>query len=243
MGTPRCCLEKKLSILKRYIETTSRPTTAFIFDLDGTLVDSSSQIRLCINRALEDFGFKALSQEIIVSKLGLPINAFLIDLYLDTDLEKKVIALFRKYLEGEICKENILYPGVQEFLSLAKLNSKKIGIATSKPTYLSKLVIQNTSIHQYVDEIQGTDDFPAKPNPEVIIRCAKTLGAERAVMFGDRVEDIQAARSAGYLSIGISQTFHTKRELLEQGASLAFSNFVIAKNCYKEIEGLVSSNA
>ena len=78
---------------------------------------------------------------------------------------------------------------------------------------------------QYLVEIQGTDEFPPKPDPEVLRRCMQGLGIENAIMFGDRKEDIRAAKTLGIPSIGIAQSAHSVQDLLAEGATYSFSNF------------------
>jgi phosphoglycolate phosphatase len=91
-------------------------------------------------------------------------------------------------------------------------------------------VIENSPLAGLVDFIQGTDDFPAKPNPEVIIRCLQRFPGLKTVMIGDRAEDILAAKSAGVQAIGIAQSAHSPEILLSAGATWALSKFELLLN-------------
>ena len=66
-----------------------------------------------------------------------------------------------------------------------------------------------------VNFVQGTDGFFPKPDPEVLRLCMQGLGAKSAVMFGDRIEDIQAAKLLGLPSIGIAHSAHSVDSLLD----------------------------
>jgi phosphoglycolate phosphatase len=216
VGQEFCALED-LVILK---------TTAWIFDLDGTLVDSGKQIGDSINCARREFGFQPLPTSKIEELVGLPITHFLRDIEVNETDEQELILRFRQILEIEILRDNQVFPGVSDFLSQLKCAGLKTGIATSKPTYLAELVVKNSSLHGLLDVVQGTEGFPAKPDPTCIQKAMAKLKADNAIMVGDRIEDIQAAIAAGIDSIGIAHSFHDKATLEEAGAGHVFDTFL-----------------
>jgi phosphoglycolate phosphatase len=216
VGQEFCTLED-LVILK---------TTAWIFDLDGTLIDSSKQIGVSINCARREFGFHPLPTSKIVELVGLPITQFLRDIEVNKTEEQDLILRFRQILEIEILRDNQVFPGVRDFLSQLKCEGLKTGIATSKPTYLAELVVKNSSLHGLLDVVQGTEGFPAKPDPTCIQKAMARLKTDKAIMVGDRVEDIQAAIAAGIDSVGIAHSFHDKATLEEAGAGYVFDSFL-----------------
>jgi phosphoglycolate phosphatase-like HAD superfamily hydrolase len=74
--------------------------------------------------------------------------------------------------------------------------------------------------------ILGSDGLKPKPNPAVLLKVIEHHpNVKNIVMFGDRVEDILAARAAGIHSVGIAQSAHSMDELLKAGADLTFENF------------------
>lgn len=200
--------------------------TAWIFDLDGTLVDSVGQIGYSINVARNDFGYKELPAERIEELVGLPIQSFLSDLPLDKYKIDSLITHFRKILEMEVNKGNTIFPGVEQLLTRLHTKGLKLAIATSKPTYLAKLVVKNSPLNNLFDVIRGTDGFPAKPDPACILMVMEELGTSSAIMVGDRVEDILAAKAAGIDSIGIAHSFHNSQDLKSAGALHAFESFM-----------------
>lgn len=216
-----------------------RKRKALIFDLDGTLVDSKDQIGVALNKARELFNFGLLSDQKIEELIGLPINYFLEDLSLSAEKSFEIIAEFRRILQISINEGNKLFPGVSDFIKLRKDNGHKIGIATSKPTYLAELVVVKSDLNKLIDVIQGTDGFPAKPDPTSIQKAMDKLGTDNAVMIGDRIEDIQAATAAGIESIGIAQSFHNKEILRDAGAKLAFDSFIELLNSDELVKLLI----
>jgi phosphoglycolate phosphatase len=199
-------------------------SAAFIFDLDGTLFDSSSQIyrALCITRIEQ--GMPAISFDEVSKLIGLRAE----ELFASVDLNPKelseAVSLFRSNLETEIVQENVAYPESQSLLSQVNELGFAVGIATSKPGPLDKMVVKNSDLNNHVIHIQGTDGFPPKPNPEVVIRCMSALGVTCGFMVGDRVEDVVAGNSAGLLSIGIAQSHVSEEELTHAGAFETFGS-------------------
>jgi phosphoglycolate phosphatase len=213
--------------------------TVWIFDLDGTLVDSVGQIGYSINLARNDFGYEDLPSKKIMELVGLPIQNFLSDLSLDNCEIDSLISYFREILKREIERENIVFPGVELLLSKLHEDGHKLAIATSKPTYLAELVVRNSCLNEFIDLIQGTDGFPAKPDPTSLLMVMESLGAAGdAIMVGDRIEDILAARAAGIDSIGIANSFHGTQALKLAGAVHVFDSFLDFVNS-KEIRNLL----
>ena len=196
-----------------------------IFDLDGTLVDSAGQILAALNSACDEFTLDHISKDVFMMSLGLPIKTIISCLGLSLEAEEKLIRVFRKELEMLIKDSNSLFGGVEEFLRDARKLDYPMAIATSKPTYLAELVVANSPLASFIDFTQGTDGFAAKPAPDVILKCLSHFKADCAIMFGDRVEDMMSAQSAGISSIGIAQSFHTVAELMVGGANVAFKSF------------------
>jgi phosphoglycolate phosphatase len=213
--------------------------TLWIFDLDGTLVDSVGQIGYSINLARNDFGYEDLPSEKIMELVGLPVQNFLYDLPLDNSEIDSLISHFREILKREIERKNIVFPGVELMLSKLHNDGHKLAIATSKPTYLAELVVKNSCLNKFIDLTQGTDGFPAKPDPTCLLMVMESLGvAGDAVMVGDRVEDIIAARAAGIESIGIANSFHGTQALKLAGAEYVFDSFLHFVNS-QEIRNLL----
>jgi HAD superfamily hydrolase (TIGR01549 family) len=200
-------------------------TFAMLFDLDGTLVDSKKQIQVSLDKTRVTVGHPATPVDLVQEQLGLPVESLFFDLRLGPLELDELVQIFRKNLLLEIKKGNRIFDGVLPFIQKSKNLGISIGVATTKPTYLAKEVIDNSELAKLIDFIQGTDGFSPKPDPEVLRRCMQGLGIENAVMFGDRIEDIQAAKTLGIPSIGIAQSAHSIQDLLGEGATYSFSNF------------------
>lgn len=199
-------------------------SAAFIFDLDGTLFDSASQIyrALCATRIEQ--GMPSISFDEVSKLIGLRAEELFATVELNPKELSDAVSLFRNNLETEISRENVAYPDSQRLLSQVKELGFSVGVATSKPDRLAKIVVSNSDLNNHVTHIQGTDGFPPKPNPEVVIRCMSALGVTRGFMVGDRVEDVVAGNSAGLLSIGVAQSHFAEEELRIAGAFETFGS-------------------
>ena len=212
----------------------------FVFDLDGTLVDSRNQIQDSLNKTRETSQLPPAPIELVRSQLGLPVEKLFSDLNLEPNELNSLIQTFRENLLGVIYNGNPVFEGVVPFIHKVKQLGFPIGVATTKPTYLAKEVIANSDLMGLVDYVQGTDGFAPKPDPEVLRRCMQGLGVENAIMFGDRKEDMQAAKTLGISSIGIAQSAHGIEDLLGDGAKFAFRNFVDLDLYFDQIIHLIN---
>lgn len=197
-----------------------------IFDLDGTLVDSVLQIASILNRSREAFGYSTLPIKFYEESVGLPLEQLITDLRL-TDEEKGVlVSHFRAELVRDISSgNNPLFEGVIQALDFLTEQGVQLAIATSKPTHIAREVYRCSELSRFDIHIQGTDGFPAKPNPDVINRVLNDYPQVVAVMIGDRTEDVTAAKGALIPSIGISASAHSQRQLAEAGAMKTFESF------------------
>lgn len=192
----------------------------FIFDLDGTLVDSFDQIIRCASKVRSEFGMAGKSTQELEMLIGLPAE----EMFKDDSPSKveEAVASFRRELFKEIKWNNVTYDGVVELIEYLRKRNILIAVATSKPHQLAKLVVENSSLNGLIDHVQGLDGFPPKPNPEVVKRCQKKLPSDRFVMIGDRPEDILAGSVTGCYCVGIAQGVFGERELKKSGAQETF---------------------
>ena len=200
--------------------------TLLIFDLDGTLLDTGNQISRALSNVLTRKSFGAITFEKIQSKIGLPLQIMLEQLEIPFEIQSEIAIEFREDLKRDMLGGIPVFGGVEDFLRNAVDQKCVLGIATSKPTHLAELAVEASALRNFEFIIKGTDDVNAKPRPDVIHRvigAAKNF--EHPTMFGDRIEDMQAAINAQIRGIGLAQGAHSTKELLEAGASKAFMSF------------------
>lgn len=203
---------------------TTRNAKGFIFDLDGTLFDSSEQILRAANLARDIYNQPKLSKDRADFVIGLEASELFSDLPLNPAEVSEIVNEFRDALLKEVLSGNTMYPKATHLLKTIQEAGQVAGVATSKPQYLAEAVIANSPLRGYLKEIHGTGPARPKPEPDVVLNCVRSLGVSEAFMIGDRVEDIAAGMAAGVKTIGISQTVFTKDELLIAGADYVYNS-------------------
>jgi phosphoglycolate phosphatase len=196
----------------------------YIFDLDGTLIDSHRQIELALNEARMERGYPRTPKNTVWENLGKPVHFMLQDLQLTEAVRSDLIALFREKLADSIALGNDVFPYAERLLLDLRASKKKIALATGRSTKMAKLVVQHSKLFGLFDFIQGTDGFAPKPDPTVIEMCKKNFNLAPTLMVGDRVVDIEAANGANISSIGIGQSADSTVQLLGSGATMAFNS-------------------
>lgn len=203
-----------------------------IFDLDGTLIDSHQLISHTLVKITQEWGLTDRPIDYYNQLIGLPLEKIVENEQIPIGRVDEFIQEFQNRLGDKTVYETRVFSGVFDFLNLLKNSSKNMAIATSKPSELAKLAIDSCGLSKFKFYVQGTDGFPAKPNPEVVLRCLKKFGTRSTIMFGDRVDDIKAASTAGISSIGLALGLHMEQDLLDAGATLVFPNWIKLVEAY-----------
>ncbi|MBT3465242.1 HAD-IA family hydrolase [archaeon] len=206
-----------------------------IFDMDGVLVDESKSYRLAIKKTAEFFldNKKEISMDMIESykeRGGLNndwdcTEAILKDNGADIDKEK-IIEKFDDIYINETIKSETLIIRREILEELSKIY--KLGIVTGRPKRDANLAIFNFNLARYFNTYITMEDVEnQKPSPDGIIKCMKRLGSKKAIYFGDTIDDMRAAKSAGIIGIGVMPLVFSgklKNLLIENGASNVLDN-------------------
>lgn len=194
------------------------------FDLDGTITDPGIGITNGVMYSLKHYGIKLPAREELYKFIGPPILESY-QKYYGFSKEKSVEALgvYREYYSEKGVYENQLYPGIEEMLDALKKSGKKIVLATSKPEYYAKIILEYFHLTKYFMFIGGSDmEEKVRPGKVDVIRydleqCSITDLSE-VVMVGDREHDIWGAKKLGIDSIGVLYGYGSRKELEEAGA-------------------------
>lgn len=188
----------------------------YLFDVDGTLVDSAPDICGAIQGVLANLGRTDVTDDFLRGYIG----RHLVDVFSDvfpacpaSEIEE-MISDYRRIYPARNHSSTKLYPGV--FGTLQQLKGLK-STATTKGTPTTRIVLEKFGLLPFFDHVQGTDGFPAKPSPDVILAALKALGAEPAdcLMVGDAASDMEAARRAGVRSCAVTYGYGTRQALAE----------------------------
>jgi phosphoglycolate phosphatase len=182
-----------------------------IFDLDGTLVDSETDLALSVNATLQKLGRKPLSRERIASYVGRGVSV-LVSRALGPgaapeDVEKGTEIFLAHYLEHMLDNTNP-YPGVRE--ALDELRGRKMAVLTNKPVKFSQLMLDGLGLADCFLHIYGGNSFEnKKPDPVGVFQLMSDtqVPAAQTLMIGDSISDVLAGRNAGVWTCGVSYGF------------------------------------
>ena len=187
----------------------------YLFDLDGTLVDSAADICGAIQEVLAaaerptvvDFDF-------LKGYIGRHLADLFGDIFPDYSLQQ-IDELIRQYRAIYLARGHKLtrvYPGVRE--ALAALPGRK-STATTKGTPTTRAVLEQFGLLRYFDHVQGTDGFPYKPAPDVILTALAALRArpQDCLMVGDSPADMEAGKRAGVRTCAVRYGYGKPEDL------------------------------
>lgn len=186
-----------------------------LFDLDGTLADTSEGVKHSIEYTIKKCGFNELSDEKMQSFIGPPIFDSLKKEYkLSDDEARNATEVFRSAYKDKYLFEARVYEGIIPLLSMLKSNSIKIAVATNKRIdYTEKLLI-HLNLTQYFDCIQGSDFENKMRKPEIIRACINQLSIDESdtVLVGDTIHDYLGAKQCLIDFIGVDYGFGFKTQ-------------------------------
>jgi HAD superfamily hydrolase (TIGR01549 family) len=186
----------------------------YLFDVDGTLVDSAADICGAIRQVLAETSQNHLPDEFLRSYIGRHLLDLFDDLFPHESREQKDnwVQQYREVYPLRKHASTICFEGVKDVL--ARLPGKK-STATTKGTPTTRTVLEQFGLLPYFDHVQGTDGFPAKPHPDVIFRALQALNAKpkECLFVGDSPADLEAARRAGVQSCAVTYGYGKREDL------------------------------
>ncbi|HXA66586.1 MAG TPA: HAD-IA family hydrolase [Bryobacteraceae bacterium] len=171
--------------------------SAYLFDVDGTLVDSATDICGAIQAVLATTRQSSVPDDLLRRYIGRHLYDLFGDLLPECTREQmdQMLADYRRIYLARNHTLTRAYAGIANTLSA--LPGKK-STATTKGTPTTRSVLELFGLLSYFDHVQGTDGFPAKPEPDVIFASLKVLrvAAEDCLLVGDSPADMEAGRRA-----------------------------------------------
>ncbi len=199
--------------------------TAYIFDLDGTLVDSSQAILKALSMALQEVGIVFSSKRLVPSIIGPPIQELLEQLGLkEISLEQstEVVRAFRHHYDTAVDDTSPLYEGVRPFLSQLKQRGYPLALATNKPLIPTQRLLKQHELETVFDRVICVDSNPPRrlSKADMLLELCDSLSLEKetTVMVGDSLSDIQAAQQTGLCSIGVFWGYEVDKASLRESA-------------------------
>ena len=198
-----------------------------IFDLDGTLADTSQDITDALNYALKPLGVRTYSVEETKAMVGSGISRLIESLVpAQSDSEKeagakaRAVARFLEHYDNHLIDNTLLYPGVKDTLS--RLGRYKKAVLSNKREKYSRQILNDLGVLEYFDLVWGSDSVrEKKPSPVPILDLMNAIGVsnEETAIIGDSNYDIEAGRAAGIKTVGVTYGFRS-REFLKDADTI-----------------------
>jgi phosphoglycolate phosphatase len=204
-------------------------TRLVVFDLDGTIVDSASQIVAAMRAGYTAAGCVAPDGPAILSIVGisLPQAVERLSPGVDAWTRDLIVTGYRAAFRADT-RVPPLYNGAAETLvRLAERGDLRLSVATGKTKRGLLKVLDQHGLRPLFHSLHGGDEHPSKPNPAMLCAAmaAADVGSGDTLMVGDSVFDIEMAVTAGVRAFGVSWGYCLPRTLLAAGASAVLEDF------------------
>lgn len=194
---------------------------AVVFDIDGTLGDTASQMALGIKNAFLRLGFEYPTVEQVRLYVGNGVDLLVARSIMrnagttledvDPDMFSAAKEAYIKEYAKVIHRDFNLYDGVEDTLQSLKDTGFKLAVATNKPHEFVVPWLEASGLAKFFDyAIGGGLLSERKPHPMMLLKVCEELNVrpERTCMVGDSVNDVQCAKNAGSLSVGLTYGYN-----------------------------------
>lgn len=181
-----------------------------IFDLDGTLADTSGDLIAAANACFRGLGLGDLldaTQDAATALRGgramLTLGFSRVDGVADDEVTRQYPILLKAYAQ-DICRHTVMYPGAMDAVMQLKSDGYAVGIATNKPEALADTLLRELGVRDDFASLIGADTLPVrKPDPAHHFEAVRRAGGDpkRSLLVGDTATDRDTSRNAGVPSV------------------------------------------
>ncbi len=190
---------------------------AILFDLDGTLIDSTKGIIESFNHAFSSFNEQEPKAEDICSLIGHPLEVMFSRLGAKEDRLDEYIKRYKENYQKISIQTTKLLPQAKEAIELAS-SLAPIAVVTTKTALYSKQILEHFKVLKHFSAVVGREDVThPKPDAEPILAALKRLDvapSKEVYMIGDTPMDLQSAKNSKINAIGLSSGYGKKEDLL-----------------------------
>lgn len=196
----------------------------YLFDLDGTLVDSLEDLHDATEFALKELGYPGYPLDAYRYFVGNGVKKLLQRAFKTEDegIYQKARALFDFYYEEHCLDHTMSFPGLSDVLQKMLNNGHVLGVVTNKPDKLAKKICQGLFYNTFAFVQGQVDQIEVKPNPYFVLKAMSDyhIQSTQCVFIGDSNVDILTGKNAGVHTIGVTWGFRTRDELHSAGAEV-----------------------
>ena len=208
----------------------------YIFDLDGTIINSSNEVLLCMELAFDKANYVIDKSMLTPNVIGPPIKQIIQTIAPDLSDENKIneiIANFRSFSDNDEKDISEIYEGIYEVLKNLKSQGCKLFIATFKPKKPTLRIIEQFNL-KFFEDVYTIDKFKTHITKEEMISQIiekYNLDKSQTVMIGDAKTDMTAAKAAGVMAVGALWGYGDDKQPLIDNADITIKE--IKELCQK----------
>lgn len=208
---------------------------AYLFDLDGTLVDTAPDLMHALNATLVHAGYTEVGLDLTRLWVGHGAKVMIAEAVVhhgesmlsDDQLEEYFMFFLERYGE-RIAVDSVPYPGVVDSLTALASRTHKLGVVTNKLQGLSMQLLQELDLYKFFNIVVGGDTLQVrKPEPQpVLYACNELVTSPSETLFvGDSTTDVKAARAAGCPVVCMRDGYNHNTPADELGADHVIDSF------------------
>ena len=198
-----------------------------LIDVDGTLVDSVPDLAYCVDEMMRRLGRPVHGEARVRDWVGNGVERLVRRALVgqlegepsDEDFER-AYPLFLELYADNTAKRSRLYPGVREGIQAMKAAGYRLGCVTNKAARFTEPLLKDLGVRDAFEIVISGDTLPKKkPDPAPLLHAAEFFGVEpaRALMIGDSVSDVKAARAAGFRIVCMSYGYNHGEDIRNCG--------------------------
>ncbi len=215
-----------------------RELRGLLFDLDGTLIDSVPDIAAALDATLENFNYPPAGERRVrrwvgkgarrLVQQGLAFALEIDESSVDGRLAEQLLTRFFDYYGATTCRRTQLYPGVMAALEYWRDQGVAMACVTNKPEAFSQIILQQLALAPLLPVLVGGDTLrQSKPDPAPLLLACERLQipVNSAVMVGDSINDVQAARAAGMPVACVSYGYNHGAAIVDANPNIVVDHF------------------
>ena len=195
-----------------------------LFDLDGTLVDSATDLHRAMNMSLNALQLPTVTEAQVRVWVGKGTALFCQSALqhltgkVDPAQQQQLLDTFLKIYNADPCVETQPFDGILEFLEWGLAQKKTMICVTNKPEVPARAIVDHLGMNHYFADVIGGDRFEErKPHPRQLLHCVEQYAQskDQVLMIGDSSNDVEAARRAGIDCVVVSYGYNHGENILD----------------------------
>lgn len=195
-----------------------------LFDLDGTLVDSATDLHRAMNMSLNALQLPTVTEAQVRVWVGKGTALFCQSTLqhltgkVDPAQQQQLLDTFLKIYNADPCVETQPFDGILEFLEWGLAQKKTMICVTNKPELPARAIVDHLGMAHYFADVIGGDRFEErKPHPRQLLHCVEQYAQskDQVLMIGDSSNDVDAARRAGIDCVVVSYGYNHGENILD----------------------------